>query len=205
MTEPRAFTEEELVEAGHELGIDTATMSDVYAEYQRELARPPARQRPFNSSLVLDKSGDSLRITIPPRTSTKVKATLKIALFGGVLSATVIGQLPWLAVAIAGSYAAVASYLSIRQARTTLEIRLGRDGGGVLRRFMGNGGGRAIALLPDQVHVRLAERMVRGQLGPRKITFVALDHGTDTYELLHGYTLAEQTWAVEEIERWLGR
>lgn len=34
-------------------------------------------------------------------------------------------------------------------------------------------------------------------IGSRRVSFVALDHGTDTYELLEGYTVAEQIWSSE--------
>jgi hypothetical protein len=98
----------------------------------------------------------------------------------------------------------VISFFKVRSAWTTRELRLRRDGGGLLIRFW-RGRGKGIPLQPGQVHARLAERTVRSQNTSRRVPYVALDHGTDSYELLEGYSHAEQVWAVDEIERWLGR
>ena len=48
-------------------------------------------------------------------------------------------------------------------------------------------------------------RMVAGRRTARRIAYLALDHGTDTYELLETHSHAEQAWAAERFERWLGR
>ena len=202
-TEPRIFTEQELIEAGQELGIDSVVVHQVYQEHQRELTRPPGRNRPFDSKIMLEKSGDTLYLTLPPETR-KVTA----ALMTGAVSALVAGiaalGAPELLIAGAGGGSALVSYLTIRSARTTRELRLNRDGTGVLGRFIGKKG-RGTPLVPGQLHVRLASRTVGdSQSGGGRVDFLALDHGTETFELLHGYSHAEQAWVKEEIERWLG-
>ena len=69
---PRTFNVGELVEAGHELGIDAETVRSVYQEHQSKLSRPRVRQRPFDSRLTLAREGDTFTLTIPPRTAVKV-------------------------------------------------------------------------------------------------------------------------------------
>jgi hypothetical protein len=46
--------------------------------------------------------------------------------------------------------------------------------------------------------------MTSNKYGGTYVEFLALDHGTNTYELLEGYTHPERAWALAEIERWLG-
>lgn len=205
---PRTFNEGELVEAGHELGIDAETVRAVYLEHQREQGRElrqPTRQRPFDSRLTLAREGDTFRLTIPPRTATKVMAVVMPLLFAGMLAVIMRAGFPPLALAITGGIGAVISLIAVQAARTTRQLVLKRDGSGLLVRVRG-GRHRGIPLQAGQVHARLAMREVRGQQGDvTRIRYVALDHGTQTHELLGGYTHAEQAWAVDEIERWLGR
>jgi hypothetical protein len=106
-------------------------------------------------------------------------------------------------VAVGGAIGAMIFYLSVQAARTWRELRLKRDGSGLLARSAGGEGG-AIPLRAGQVRVRLGQRMESNRQGDTVVEFVALDHGTETYELLEGYSHAERAWAVEEIERWLG-
>jgi hypothetical protein len=200
----RAFTVEELVEAGQELGLDADTVRGVYREHQQELSQPAGRQRPFDSKLRLYKDAITFRLTMPPALNNQVSA--------GVQTAVAAGFAGWFATfspptpAIAGVAALVLAfgYFRVRSACSVRELRLGRDGSGLLIRFR-RGRGRGIPLKAGQVHARLAERVVEGRHHTRRVPHVALDHGTDTYELLEGYSPAEHAWAVQEIERWLGR
>jgi hypothetical protein len=204
LDEPRVFTEQELVEAGQELGIDSLVVRRVYQEHERELSRPPGRQRPFDSTLRLEKSGDTLYLTIPPTTGKATAAGMTGAVSALVASIAAVGS-PAPLLALAGGGAALVSYLAIRSARTTRELRLNRDGTGVLGWFRGKRG-RGTPLKPGQLHVRLGSRMLGdAQSGGRRQDFLALDHGTETFELLHGYSHAEYLWVKEEIERWLGQ
>ena len=116
-----------------------------------------------------------------------------------------MGALPPTALAIAGGVGTVIGLIAVQAARTTRQLVLKRDGSGLLVRVRG-GRHKGIPLQAGQVHARLAIREVRGQQGDiSRIPYVALDHGTQTHELLEGYTHVEQAWAVDEIERWLGR
>lgn len=204
---PRTFSEGELVEAGHELGIDAETVRSVYLEHQREQSRvrPPARQRPFDSRLTLAREGDTFTLTIPPRTATKVVAVVMPLMFAGMLAVIVRAGFPPLALALTSGIGALITWIAVQSARTTRRLVLNRDGSGLLVRQRG-GRHRGIPLQAGQVHARLAIREIRGQQGDiSRIPYVALDHGTQTHEVLEGYTHAEQAWAVDEIESWLGR
>lgn len=204
MREPRDFTVAELVAAGQELGIDALTVCEVHQEYQRELARPPGRPRPHGSDLQLRHEDGTLILSVPPRTWGKVKAGMQTAGSIGLVTFFSYVHAPWPLLAAAGTVAIGISYLALSQARTTRQLRLHRDGSGVLANLVG-GRGKGIPLQAGQVHARLDERVVDTQNGRHRVSFLALDHGIQTYELLEGFTRAEQAWAVGEIERWLGR
>jgi hypothetical protein len=201
---PRTFNVGELVEAGHELGIDAETVRAVYQEHQRELGRPPTRQRPFDSKLTLAREGDTFTLSIPPRTAVKVWGVLQPALFAGMLAFLLSAGSPRPITAGVAVVGAVMALILIQSARTTRQVVLNRDGSGMLVRQRG-GRHKGIPLQAGQVHARLGVREVQTQQGIRQVRFLALDHGTQTHELLEGYSLAEQAWAADEIERWLGR
>jgi hypothetical protein len=200
---PRDFTVAELVEAGRDLGIDEATVRTEHAEFERRRAEPPARARPFDSDLELEHDGDTLRLVIPPRASMQVAKVVRGLAIGGMvlaLGAAVGGEI---GAVLGGVVGTLVIHFSVRSARMRRELRLKRDGSGVLARFVG-GKGRGLPLQAGQVRARLGQRMVSGQYGGTQVDFLALDHGTETYELLEGHSHAERAWAVEEIERWLG-
>jgi hypothetical protein len=201
---PRTFDEGELVEAGRELGIDAETVRAVYLEHQRELQRPPTRQRPFDSRLTLEAAGDTFTLTMPPRTASRVFAVIVPALVAGMLAGLMRAGAPTTMLAVMGAIGAIISLIVVQSARTTRQLILDRDGGGLLLRQRG-GRRKGIRLQAGQVHARLATREVHTQQGIRQVPFVALDHGTETHPLLEHYTHAEQAWAVDAIERWLGR
>jgi hypothetical protein len=183
---------------------------EVHLEHQRarerQLARPPLRERPYDSILRLDLNSETFELSMPPRASSKVFAILfTLCSFGFVGLCAYLAVSP-LVVTGAAVVAAGLSYLSIRDSETTRQLRLHRDGSGLLvSRVGGRDKGRGTPLLAGQVHARLDFRTVQDKDFTRKIPFVALDHGTDTYRLLEGYSHAERVWAVEQIEHWLGR
>lgn len=201
---PRTFTVDELVEAGRDLGIDPQTVQLVYQEHQRELSRPPVRQRPFDSALTLHHSGDGMVLRIPPSWSSRWRAYLIPPVLGAIVAFLGAIGAPRLLSLGAGALAALASYLLIRAARTVRELRLFRDGSGMLVRVIGKRA-KGIPLYAGQIHARVATREVHGQNGVHRYQVVALDHGTETHDLLSEYSAAEQAWAADEIERWLGR
>jgi hypothetical protein len=202
LAEPRDFTVAELLEAGRELGIDEQTVLAVHAEHEHERATPARRPRPFDSNLDLRRGGDTLRLVVPPRPGTQVAKVVR-GLAGAAL-ALVLGaaMADSLGAAIGGLIAAGVLFFSVRSARTRRELRLRRDGSGLLVRFVGDRG-RGIPLLAGQVRVRLAERTVSRRYGSTQVEFLALDHGTETYELLEDYSHPERAWVLEEIEGWL--
>jgi hypothetical protein len=206
---PHDFSVEELVSAGQELGIDAQTVREVHLEHQREreraLARPPVRQMPYDSRLRLERGGDTLCLTIPPRTSATVGAVVVTTMAtAGVAVMAYNGPPPWI-LGTGALLATAMSYMTIKHAQTTRELQLHRDGSGMLIRRVGSGKRRGIPLRAGQIHARLDVEVVTSQDGTTRTPFVALDHGTETHQLMKGYSHAEQAWAVEEIERWLGR
>jgi hypothetical protein len=203
LTERRDFSEAELIAAGRELGIDEATVRGVLVEHARALALPELQPRPFDSKLTLTKRSDLFCLSIPPVLVTQLQAGLRslLAAAGFVfVAANVHG---WLT-PTTGVISAGIIYLSVRSAVTRRELRLARDGGGLLARFVGQRG-RGITLHAGQVRARLHQRMTSNKQGGQYTEVLALDHGTETYELLENYSHAEREWAVAEIERWLGR
>jgi hypothetical protein len=207
---PRDFTVAELVEAGQELGIDAQTVREVHLEHQRarerDLARPAARLRPFDSILRLDREGDTICLTIPPRRSEKVMAVVLTLLGAAGVAGVASTSCPWWLVGLFGVVVGVISLISIRAAQTTRRLRLHRDGSGALITQVGSGNpGKRMSLQAGQVHARLDVRVRQTKEQTTRTPFVALDHGTETHELLVGYSHPEQAWVVDEIERWLGR
>ena len=168
------------------------------------LPRRTLTKAPFDSRLALDKTGDTMCLSIPPPTS-KRKAAVVTALMGAALGFAAAMGAPWPITAVLGIGGALISWVSVRAARTRQELRLRHDGSGQLWRFIGRRG-EAIPLSAGQVRARLDARSEGTEKpGHRRVSFVALDHGTSTYELLVGMSDAEQAWVVEEIEGWVGR
>jgi hypothetical protein len=206
---PRDFSVAELIEAGHELGLDPQTVREVHLEHQRarerDLSRPPARQRPHDSILRLDREDEVLCLTIPPRRSEKVTAVM-ITVLGaaGALALATTSMPSWIVALFAACVAGI-SLIGVRAAITSRQLQLRPDGSGVLLTRVGGGRARRVPLKAGQVHARLDVHVRQTKQQTSRIPYVALDHGTETHELLVGYSHPEQAWVVEEIERWLGR
>lgn len=210
------FTLPELIEAGAELDIDAETVRAVYAEHERDKDTQEARARaalarssgarelrplPHGSRLSFTQDDDGLTLTMPPLPSSKVAAGVVTVLSFGMVGLLAF-RIPVALTALGLAIASLASYLGIRSARTTYELRLDRAGGGRLSRFVA-GRGKGIPLQAGQLRARLDERVSGNRNAIRRTTYVALDHGTDTHALMEGWGTAEQAWAVERIEHWL--
>jgi hypothetical protein len=168
---------------------------------ERDAARALTKR---DSILRLDRDGDTLRLVIPPAPRGRGLEMVK-ALFAGALAVAFALARLALPVTVLGMAAAGAViYVSVRRLITTHEVRLKRDGSGFLVRRMG-AQARGIPLQAGQVRVRLVQRVESDRHMSRQIEFLALDHGTETYELLDGYSHAERAWALEEIAHWLGQ
>lgn len=189
MRELRLFTVEELVEAGRELGVDADTVHEIYREHARDEQQAPGRPRPFDSPLALVKSGDTLSLVIPPSISRKGQAVFQLVACTGLVG-FLAANAQWGLAAAGTTVAVLISYLSVRQATTTRELRLRRDGSGFLIRHVA-GRSRGIPLRAGQVRARLAEREVVRKHSVRRISYLAIDHGVETYELLEGFSHPE--------------
>jgi hypothetical protein len=207
--EPRLFTLPELVAAGQEIGIAPVSVQEVYGEYQQALQQQyRARQQPLGSIVRLHKDGDVLQLVVPPLRVRYLRLkTVAVSAFTSVPAVAVIMMhvnpllaLPWLAVVAGAGYIAHQSWRTPGQ-----ELRLRRDGSGLLMRFSGRRVRESHQLIAGQVHARLAAVTETTQQGTETFRFVALDHATHTFPLLEGYSYPEQAWVVDEIERWLGR
>jgi hypothetical protein len=84
------------------------------------------------------------------------------------------------------------------------ELRLFRDGSGVLMEFDGS---RTTShpLVAGQVHARLATSIETQDEKTYTVDYLALDHATSTHSLMAAFSHAERAWVVDEIESWLGR
>jgi hypothetical protein len=209
------FTLNELIEAGAELAIDAATVRAVYDEHGHdkdaqalvaERARAVSvRPLPAGSRLGVMEEGETLIIGMPPATSRKVVAALVavvgLGMAGGV---ALLNPLPWYLRLGFGVIMSLIVYVVHRNARTGYELQLRHNGGGSLVRVLG-ARGKAILLQPGQVTARLDERVSGHQSAVRRTTYVALDHGTTTHELMEDFTRPEQVWVVDRIRQWLGQ
>ncbi|HEY0711410.1 MAG TPA: hypothetical protein VGF45_01960 [Polyangia bacterium] len=211
------FTLAELIEAGGELEIDSETVRAVYAEHvqtqdaaEARLAKQAQsgsvmRPLPSGSRLGVAEEGQTLIIGMPPTRGGKVIAALGSVVGLGIIgiAATAHG-VPWYLRLGFGVVVGAIIYLANRSARMGHELHLRHDGGGALIRVFGSRG-KAIMLKAGQVTARLDEHISQTQSGVRRSTYVALDHGADTFELMGNYARSEQTWVVERIRRWLGQ
>jgi hypothetical protein len=206
--EPRMFTLPELVEAGQELGIDPISVEEVYAEYHPTAAGPlrPAREQPIGSRVHLTKHGDVLQLLVPPVRSRSFGEVFAIGVPGALVG--VLGYafefLPF-ALPFSAALVALAGYRWHRGDSTSaFELRLFRDGSGVLLRMKG-GNTKSYPLIAGQVHARLASIVEKSHDGAETFHIVALDHATKTHALMADFTHPERAWVVDQIESWLGR
>lgn len=212
------FTLPELIEAGAELQIDAETVRAVYAEHEREkdaaealmasrkatAASRPARPVPSGSRLQILEEGETMYLLMPPPRSAKFVAGVIPAIAAGVAAfVTTAAPFPLLGRLGIDAIIFLVAFFMIRSVRTGQELRLRRDGSGALVRVRGDRG-KAIMFQPGQVAARLDEHVSGNQSSVQRRTYVALDHGTDTYELMWNFSRAEQSWAVERIQHWLG-
>ena len=209
------YTLAELIDAGAELDIDPETVRAIYAEHesardgadlrqQKQLHTEAPRPLPGGSRLGLIEDADSLLLTLPPRTSAKVGAGVVVVLAALLPIGVTVAHPPAIVLFLAVALSVLTSYFAIQGARTTSELRLLRDGSGMLVRVTG-GRSKTIALQAGQVRVRLDERISGNQHTIRRSQYVALDHGTRTYRLMEGWSRPEQAWAVERIQQWLSQ
>jgi hypothetical protein len=212
------FTLPELIDAGAELQIDAETVRAVYAEHEREKDAAEALQAkraatsairrprpvPAGSRLQVIEEGETLYLLMPPPGSAKFVAGIIPAIAAGIAAfVTTAAPLPLTARLGFDLLVFLIAYLAVQSVRTGQELRLRRDGSGALVRVRGDRG-KAIMFQPGQVAARLDEHVSGTQSSVQRRTYVALDHGTDTYELMSNFSRAEQAWAVERIQHWLG-
>ena len=148
----------------------------------------------------LERQGDTLLLSAPPRASARwgIFADRRAHWFHGPVCLRERSRL--VPRCCSRDHHRVGLF-GIRAAHTRHQLRLRRDGSGTLERWL-DGRGRGIPLRAGQVQVRIGERGI-GADGRSRVAFLAVDHGTDTYEMLVGASHPELAWAVAEIERWL--
>jgi hypothetical protein len=207
--EPRLFTLGELVAAGQEIGIDPRSVEEVYAEYRQRAVQPqrPVRQPPLGASTQLYKRGDVLQVVVPPVRYRNNRWGVAMLMASVMLVAfpLCLGDYSDVVLPIGAVVAALAGFGWWRGTRYPgHELRLFRDGSGVLMEFAGSRT-KSYPLIAGQVHARLATEVERSEDNVSTIDYVALDHATQTHGLLVGFSHAERAWVVDEIESWLGR
>jgi hypothetical protein len=208
---PRAFTAEDVVAAGRELGLARGTVEAVLAEHlarKNDLTLVP---RPFDTRIMLDVSPDRFVAHLPAR-GPNLQAVTRIGLSALVLpfiafwTDAVLSQdapavmavmaLPFWAAGLSMLGSGIGSMLtSQRLELTRAEGRLVSQPFGVTRR-----------LRPSELRPRLDRiRINRQRVGAEAVSIpvLAIDHGTRTYRLLPGFSEAEHRWLKSELERWL--
>jgi hypothetical protein len=206
--EPRLFTLSELVDAGREIGIAPTSVQEVYAEYQsghQHLSR--RRAPPLGLRFHLVSTGDSLRLVqSQPRNATNLATRVLTAVASGAVVGMIASFMELWVATLVGSAVAVTAFahFTLRGRKFGHELRLWRDGSGVLMRYLGNQT-ETFPLMAGQVHARTAAKIVNANDQTWSVPFLALDHGIQTFELLENYSPAELAWAAQEIESWLGR
>lgn len=211
--QPRLFSLPELVAAGQELGIAPDGVEEVYAEYERNLQlmqqaqqlQPRVRARPLGTAVVLAKSPTLFQMTIPAPQVSAAPLKLAVGVLGVAIAvawATGIVSFP-IVLGLAALTAAGFYGVSRLARQPSHELRLYADGSGLLIRTHGSRV-ETKSLVPGQTYARHASIVESDRYRGTKITYyIALDHGTQTFELLADYTHAERVWAVDEIEQWL--
>lgn len=205
------FSEQDVLDAAKELGIDEKTAAEVVETHlARRAAAVELVPRPFNTRIELEVSPDVLSLTIPPArpspalvgplvfsvawlsfvafwTSGAARGSLFFALF----------SLPFWFVGF--GLLGKSGLPMIRKTTLTLNRDEGELAVGPI--------GRRRTLRTTELRVRIDDQGRRSQGGPpedqKPTPVLLLEHGVDTIPLLFGYSPQEQRWIESELRAWL--
>jgi eukaryotic-like serine/threonine-protein kinase len=207
---PRSFDPAEVVQAGRELGLSPGT---VEAEMKALIARKqalPERERPFDTAVTVDSSGDRFQLAIPARGVTAA------ALGKGLFSVFWLGFVAlWTGLAVRSGAPLFFPLFSLPFWATGIGL-LGSSINSMIKRQrldLDRTRGQLVTqplglrrpLHTRELRVRL-ERVQRRAGKSDRITetpVLVLEHGTRTITLLEGFSEAEQRWVKAELEHWL--
>jgi hypothetical protein len=206
----RGYTPAELAAAAAELGIDAGLAEKAVAELDARRSRQAAAPRPFDTRLELEVEDGRFHLHVPPaRPGARMLGPLAFATAwfsflafwtsgaarGSLLFAAF--SLPfWLA-----GLAMVRRFVFPLFQVTTLD--LGPGGGRLETKPLG----RRRDLRPGELRARLGphpqSRHQDEETSPPSETIVLLEHGTETFPLLEGWSDAEKRWIAAELEAYL--
>jgi hypothetical protein len=203
---PRAFTADDAVAAGRELGLSRGTIEAVLAEHlarKKDLTLVP---RPFDTRIVVDASPERFVAHLPAR-GIHLQALAKLGMSGlflpfvAVWTDALVSQdapaliaLPFWVAGLGMLAGGIGSMI------TSQRLELTRAEGRLVSRPFGF----AQKLRPSELRPRLEHvRLHRQRGGGAAIPVLAVDHGTRTFRLLPGFSEAEHRWLKSELERWL--
>lgn len=204
------FSEQDVLEAARELGIDAHTAAEVVAAHlARRASAAELAPRPFDTRIQLEVSPDTFSLTIPP-----IRASLGLFASAGLSGAFLAFIAYWTShqaehdaswvlftlVAWVGLLSLLGNLgLSlIRKTTLTLNREVGE-----LRTTLGR---RRPLLTPElNVHIDDVDTGDDDDDGKRrpKTKALLLDHGIDTIQLMYGYSRQEQRWIESELRAWL--
>jgi hypothetical protein len=213
----RVYSREDLVLAAKELGVGAEVMERAIDERRARLAAIRRAPKPFGTKIELSTENGRFELRVPPLPPTS--ASVGPAVFTGTWL-SFIGF--WTTGAShAGFFFAafsapfwlagfgMAARVGLPLVRsTTLSLGAGGAGGGVLstRPF-----GKKRPLSVEALRVGDEDRMKAVQPGSgmsaqtQSSRALVLEHGTETFYLLEGFSDAERQWVRAELETWLAQ
>ncbi len=206
------FTPGDLREAARELGVSQTALDSALNERlaANDEAAALAQVRPHDTAITLRSVPNSLSLTVPPL---GVRGGTLAGIGASLFGICFMAFWTWGA-AHAGGVFALFSILgwiaclrglaaSIAQMAVRTELTLTRQKGMLTRRI----GPFAHRAWLDPLHLtpRLDEGIRTTRGSTTRNPYLELGHGTQTYDLLTGFSAAEQEWVLAELRRWLKR
>jgi len=204
---PRTFSKGDLLKAAGEMGIDPKAAAELVDVHLARRAAVELAPRPFDTRIQLASDPEALTLTIPPLPAGArslaplgfsafwlafVALWTRGAMHGGWMFSAF--SIPFWAVGL------LTAWRSVMQLIQTTRLTLDRDGGSLEVRPMG----RTRALRTAELNVRIGEQVRGRQDGDRRtVPALLLEHGTETFPLLVGYSDQEQRWLESELRAWL--
>ncbi len=204
---PRTFSKDNLLKAASEMGVDQKAAAELVDLHLARRAAVEVASRPFDTRIQFTSNPETLTLTIPPLPpSARTLAPLGFSAFWLAFVAF------WTRGAMRGGWMFTAfsipfwgvglltAWRSVMQLLQTTRLSLDREGGSLQVRPMG----RTRSLRTAEINVRIGDHVRAGQDGDRgPVPALLLEHGTETFPLLAGYSDREQRWLESELRAWL--
>jgi hypothetical protein len=204
------FSKDDLLGAAKELGIDPIVASEVVDAHLARRLGVELVPRPFNSRIELVASPAGFALTIPPiRFTPQGLAPIGFtAIWFAFIAFWTKGALrgggPFAAFSIPFWVAGISIlWRSVMPLLQTTRVTFDRETGSIRKSPLGRTRSLRTAEVVARIgeHVRYRHDGTGGERRPGKA--LLLEHGTDTFALLDGYSEQEQRWIESELRAWL--